>query len=284
MNSDEIQSLVVKVLIMILTATATALHLSPDSSSIATAAADLASLGAFAYGVYIHWNMRKVPEKSIITGQAGSVETARVLSAPNIGGRPDGANRGGLASAIVIGALVTALCWHGQAYAASAPPIIIAKSQTPIEFNSIVVAPGASTQAAATGALSGALGDIVNFFATDFDDAATLATQIPALQDNNGRACWQRLSSVGVLLKAHPLPVTFKAATDLEALRLFSMALNQTCGDPACTQVFTDLSTGISQLGVGIPVPSLTQICGKIPTITPGPAPAPVAAAAPAAN
>lgn len=162
----------------------------------------------------------------------------------------------------------------------------LAANDSPAEFN-VHTAKGGGVQAAAAGALNGALGDIVQFFATDFDDAAKLATEIPALQDNNGKACWTQASSIGALLRIHPLPLTFKAATDFEALRLFSMAVNQMCANPACTQVFTDLSNGVAQAGVGIPIPSLTSLCTKIPNITPGAA-APVSTAAapasPAAN
>ena len=156
----------------------------------------------------------------------------------------------------------------------------LAANDSPAEFNVHTAKGGA--QAGAAGALTGALGDIVQFFATDFDDAAKLATEIPALQDNNGKACWTQASSIGALLRIHPLPLTFKAATDFEALRLFSMAVNQMCANPACTQVFTDLSNGVAQVGVGIPIPSLTSLCAKVPNITPG---APVATpASPAAN
>jgi len=84
MNSDEIKSLIVKVLIMVLTSVATAMHLTPDASSIATAAADIADLGVLAYGVYIHWNMRKVPETSVVTAQAQTVAIAVAKSAPAV--------------------------------------------------------------------------------------------------------------------------------------------------------------------------------------------------------
>lgn len=142
---------------------------------------------------------------------------------------------------------------------------------------------------------SGPLQDILNFFASNFDEAAALAVQIPELQDGNGQACWIKASSIGKLVKLHPLPVTFKAAPDFEALRLLGMSVNNLCADPHCTQVFTDLSNGVQQLGLNVPIPSLTTLCTKFPTIvqaaavavTPAPAasPAPVVApTAPPAN
>jgi hypothetical protein len=264
MNKDEIQSLIVKVLIMVLTSIATAMHMTPDASSIATAAVDIGSLGMLAFAVYQHWNMKKVPETSIV-----------LPAPPSVGGRPDGANRGGLMGLAILAAI---------GFGVAEMDIGLARAEDPTAFNLHTHPAGAaSTATNAGGALGGAMGDVITFFSTDFDNAATLATEIPGLQDNNGKACWMRASSIGTLLKAHPLPLTLKAATDLEALRLFSMAINQMCADPACTQVFTDLSNGIAQIGVGIPIPSLTSLCAKVPTITPGPVVA-VTPAAPAAN
>jgi len=114
---------------------------------------------------------------------------------------------------------------------------------------------------------TGIINDAINFFASDFSDAQALATQIPALQDVNGAACWKQATSISVLLKAHPLILTAKPASDFEAMRLFAMSINQMCANPACTQVFTDLSNGIAQMGATIPIPSLTQLCSKVPTI-----------------
>ena len=60
MNSDEIKSLVIKVLIMIFTSLATTLHINGDQ--VTAVATDLADLGTLAVGVWMHWNMVKVPE------------------------------------------------------------------------------------------------------------------------------------------------------------------------------------------------------------------------------
>lgn len=64
MNSDEIQSLIVKVLLMILTPLGTKFGI--DGNTVASVAAWLAGGVVLGYGIYAHWNMKKVPEKAII--------------------------------------------------------------------------------------------------------------------------------------------------------------------------------------------------------------------------
>jgi hypothetical protein len=126
---------------------------------------------------------------------------------------------------------------------------------------------------------------LANFIADDSDSAAALATAIPDLQDGHGQQCWMATKKFGEVIKAHPVPVTLKAQTDLEALRLLSMAANTLCANPHCTQVFADLATGVqtlAPLNASIPIPSLHDICAKIPQVAVI-APLPDAAAAPAA-
>ena len=65
MNSDEINSLVTKIVLSVLsvwlgTGIAT-------QSQEQTIAAGIGALAAIAYGTYMHWNMKKVPENSIVT-------------------------------------------------------------------------------------------------------------------------------------------------------------------------------------------------------------------------
>lgn len=217
------------------------------------------------YNLYVMLGSQAVTE---LLNQIRAKDAAAIAPpSQGVGGRDPNIMRG-----FALAAGITLAMSPGYCRYAKADPLHVARNQTPIEFATGTTAATGSTTPSAAGPFSGVIADAINFFATDFDEAAKLATEIPALQDNNGKACWTRASSIGVLLKAHPLPLTLKAATDLEALRLFSMAINQMCADPACTQVFTDLANGIQQVGVGIPVPSLTAICAKIPTITPGPA------------
>src|SRR5215475_2758569 len=58
--------------------------------------------------------------------------------------------------------------------------------------------------------------DIAKFADTDAASAATLATQIPALQDGHGQRCWKAMGTFTAVVKAHPIPVTLNAMTDLE--------------------------------------------------------------------
>ena len=111
----------------------------------------------------------------------------------------------------------------------------------------------------------------------DIDGAVALSTSIPGLQDPVGNACWSSLAGVQALIKAHPLPLTLKAASDFEALRLATIALNQMCANPNCGQMWQDVqNTAASIAGLPIPV-SLAAICSKVPIV-------PVTVAAPAAT
>ena len=71
MNNDEIKSLIVKVLLMIFTSVATAMHINASAGDLTPFAADIADMIVLGYGVYLHWNMKKVPETAIVTGAFG---------------------------------------------------------------------------------------------------------------------------------------------------------------------------------------------------------------------
>lgn len=64
MNGDEIQSLVVKILLMVLAPLAAKYHI--DGNTAAGIAADIGSLVVLGYGIYSHWNMKKVPENATV--------------------------------------------------------------------------------------------------------------------------------------------------------------------------------------------------------------------------
>jgi hypothetical protein len=101
----------------------------------------------------------------------------------------------------------------------------------------------------------------------DTADAIKLATAVPGLQDTVGAACWSSFDQLSQLLKLHPLPLTLKVATDIEAARLAVMALNQVCTNPNCGQLWTDAENAAAALSV-IPMPlSMTSLCAKIPAI-----------------
>lgn len=118
--------------------------------------------------------------------------------------------------------------------------------------------------------------DLADFVSSDAGGAATLATQVPNLQDVNGRACWIKMQDAGAIFQAHPVPVTLKAMTDFEALRLLQMTANNLCAYTPCTVVFSDganLATAVASAVGGAltsnAVPSLTQLCARIPQISP---------------
>ena len=154
-------------------------------------------------------------------------------------------------------------------------------------------APGAvlgDSDAALTSALAKPFQDLAAFLGSDATGAAALSTQITALQDGHGQQCWLAMATAGAVFKAHPVPVTFKVMTDVEALRLLAMTANNLCVNVHCTQVFADLSS-MAQAASPTPLslPSLHDLCIKIPqiaqvaAITP-PAAAAVATPAPAAQ
>lgn len=134
----------------------------------------------------------------------------------------------------------------------------------------------AATAPAAAGAratvesiLSKPFKDLADFIGTDSEEALALSTAIPDLQDGHGQQCWIATRQFGEVVKQHPIPLTLKAQTDLEALRLLMMAANNLCANVHCTQVFSDLANGVRALAPinAIPLPSLDSLCSKVPQI-----------------
>lgn len=118
----------------------------------------------------------------------------------------------------------------------------------------------------------------------DISGAVTLSTQIQGLQDPVGNACWLQLAPVQALIAVHPVPLTLKVASDIEAARLLAIAMNQVCANPNCGQMFVDATNAAAAIA-GAPLPfSLQSLCSKVPVIgTSAVATAPAAAAIPAA-
>ncbi len=103
-----------------------------------------------------------------------------------------------------------------------------------------------------------------NWGPDDINGAEALATQIEGLQDPVGKACWASFANLGAVTKAHPLPLTVHLATDLEAVRLFAMALKQVCANPNCTQLFADLKNQIATLAPLKTPFQIGSICASI--------------------
>lgn len=124
--------------------------------------------------------------------------------------------------------------------------------------------------------------DLADFLQSDAAPAAALSTAIPDLQDGHGQQCWMAMGTAASVFKAHPVPLTLRAMTDFEALRLLGMAANRLCANTHCTVVFAD-ATSMAQAASPIPliIPSLHDLCAKVPQVSLAPA---VPAAPPATS
>ena len=256
MNQDEIKSLLVKVLLMAITPLATKFGI--DGNTSGAIAAWAASGLVLAYGIYDHWNQKKVSDKAtavmLPTGPA------------KVGTTLDLAPMTGMVK--VVGAILIcffvfqAMPASAQNWGQQSAGIKAGKFPDPLNLaNGGPLAPG--------GAISN---DVAKFLESlaDVDTATTLSTQIPALQDNVGKACWTQFGPIQALIKAHPLPITFKLASDIEAARLLAIALNQICANPNCGQMWVDAGNAASaitgQAGLALPM-SLTSVCAHVPVI-----------------
>jgi hypothetical protein len=101
----------------------------------------------------------------------------------------------------------------------------------------------------------------------DTSDAISLSSQIPGIQDPVGGACWKSFDGLSQVMKAHPVPLTLKVATDLEAARLAAIALNQVCVNPNCTQMWADVSNVVNAFSLAPMSVSLQALCSKVPAI-----------------
>lgn len=253
MNQDEIESLIVKILLMILAPLATKYHI--DGNLLPAICADLASLAVLGYGIYAHWNMKKVPENSTAISTTAPMPVGSTVP-PSIA-----------AAAKVVGALLIGfLIVHSAPAMAQPKKIPAAVPMLPCIGNTNL--PIGCTPS--SGSLLATATTEVSTFLTQLADiggAATLSMQIPGLQDPVGNACWKQLAPVQALIKAHPLPVTLKIASDIEALRLAAIAMNQVCANPNCGQMFVDATNAATAIA-GVPIPvSLGSLCAKVPVI-----------------
>jgi len=119
--------------------------------------------------------------------------------------------------------------------------------------------------------------DLVAIIGDDVANAILESTVVPDIQDGHGQQCWIGLRNFASVAKAHPLPLTGHGATDLEALRLYAIATNQLCLNVHCTQMFSDYKAMAQSAAQGIGgvlaaaavnnVPTLQDICTKVPQI-----------------
>lgn len=127
--------------------------------------------------------------------------------------------------------------------------------------------------------------EMADFLASDAQEAIRLSTAVPGLKDGHGQQCWIAMSTAGAVFKEHPIPLTFRAMSDIEALRLLTMTANNLCSNAHCTQVFADLTNAAQAASpIPLPIPSLNSLCSKIPQIgivDPVDIPAPVAPVVP---
>jgi len=248
MSSDEITSLVVKMLIMVLMPLGTKYGL--DGNTIVAIASWLGAGAALAYGVYSHRGMKLIPNKA----------TGLVLPTPPppVGTVVDLAPMTGLAK--VVGVIL--ICMIALPAFAADPRSRPALTGNPVnDIENAISQPG-SPLAKATTDLAKLLTDIA-----DFSDAVTLSSQIPGLQDPVGAACWTQFTPIQALIKVHPLPLTFKLASDIEAGRLAIIGMNQVCANPNCGQMFLDATNIANSLSAN-PIPiTLSSICSRIAVI-----------------
>lgn len=181
-------------------------------------------------------------------------------------------NRIIIAGLALIAGLAPAMAQQGEGGVVPRPRPRPALTGNPV--NDIKNIVGGNTAAAPTGGddvlnvLAEPFQKLADFLSSDAEAAIALSTQIPALQDGHGQQCWMAMSTAGAVFKAHPVPLTFKAMTDVEALRLLTMTANNLCTNVHCTQVFADLTSAAQAASaVPLPIPGLHDLCSRIPQI-----------------
>lgn len=292
MNSDFIQSAIVKIAIALGSAWAMKQGVTVDGSTWQMIGAALFALGAGGYRLVQAYGQRKVPAAAVVVQPAPGTPTTP----------PAGKTITGTVVALALICLTGALLGSGAAYAQT-------PRARPLICDPLNLIPGCDVTADVVSAikqkLSGAPGvtpadpdqigqalakpfqDFANFVSADSDSAIALSTAIPNIQDGHGQQCWMAMKNFTEIIKAHPVPVTLKVQTDVEAFRLLGMAANQICANVHCSQVFADVSNTVAAaapINAGLPIPTLASFCSKIPQIAQIPpiAVAPTASVVPA--
>jgi len=235
---------------------------STASGALAALAGALATLGPIALSLYKTYQANTAKAK--LTSVAAMPEVVKVDMVPSAQPLADSVPSSKVAvPAAKIGALLLA-CVLGSLFL-GAPRAEAATAKIPAR--TVIANP-----LDPLGLLSKISSDIqpfITFFQTwtqdDLAAAVTLSTSIPSMPDPIGQACWQTFGSIGALVQAHPLPVTLKLASDIEALRLLRSGVKAVCGKPECNQVFADLANMANAINPMVPIPTLMSFCAKVP-------------------
>jgi hypothetical protein len=184
----------------------------------------------------------------------------------------------------IIFAIIVAVL-PGIAFAQTPRPRPPLTGNVDADFKNAIGGGNAASSGASISPLDKPFQDLANFIGDDIDAAITLSTSMPSLQDGNGQKCLMALKTFGDVIKAHPAPLTFKIATDLEAFRLKQAAINKLCSSQECETVFSDFTQVVTALSpVPLPVPNIHDLCAKVPQVNLGtpvatsPAPTPTPA------
>lgn len=258
MNNDEKLNLLKQMMTMVFSsitvmmpALAASQHFSLVETASLTGAPALLTLGSIIWSVVAHWNMKKVSETAVAV-QPTTPPTQTAVGIVQVTGK-------------VVGALLLGfLILQAAPAMAKDPPTCVDTAH--------LFPPGCiggptvpSLQQLVTHENSEVSTFLTNLAA--ISDAITLSTAIPGISDPVGNACWTQFAPIQALIKAHPLPVNFKIASDIEAARLAAIALNQICANPNCGQMFVDATNAANALSSS-PIPiSFQSICSKIPVI-----------------
>jgi hypothetical protein len=128
----------------------------------------------------------------------------------------------------------------------------------------------------------GLFADIADLLAGDFSTALALASGDPtanpaAIPDPNGAACWTVLQPIAKTIKANPIPLTLKIASDIQKFRLVQIQLQTACETPACTTLFSEVAaTGqriVSSLPISVNPTNISvnpwaKVCAGLPKIS----------------
>ena len=199
----------------------------------------------------------------------------------------------GTVGVLMIGLLAATLLAFGAPStvraAESARPVATGPIIDPLGLNKKLAGTSAETEDASNNIFQ----QIANWFSADPQEAIDLAYAFPTPPDGNGPMCWAQGGALIAIIKAHPLILTGKPETDMEAWRLATMRARTICDNTACQTIAQEFASGIKTMSpVPITLPSVnafSDICLHVPhlasvalptpepTVSPTPTPTPTA-------